>query len=60
MLDRLKTQLAETKDIIKKRLDRPKDKYERPVRSKLKIIRRGHGRRLAYQPSRITITTPSS
>ena len=33
MLDRLKTQLVETKDIIKKRLDRPKDKYERPVRS---------------------------
>ena len=38
MLERLKTQLAETKDIIKKRLDRPKDKYERPVRSKLKLI----------------------
>ena len=38
MLDRLKTQLAETKDIIKKRLDRPKDKYERPVRSKIKLI----------------------
>ena len=37
MLDRLKTQLVETKDIIKKRLDRPKDKYERPVRSKIKI-----------------------
>ena len=38
MLERLKTQLAETKDIIKKRLDRPKDKYERPVRSKIKLI----------------------
>jgi hypothetical protein len=38
MLERLKTQLVETKDIIKKRLDRPKDKYERPVRSKIKLI----------------------
>ena len=38
MLDRLKTQLAEAKDAVKKRLDRPKDKYERPVRSKIKLI----------------------
>ena len=38
MLDRLKTSLTEAKDAVRKRLDRPKDKYERPVRSKLKLI----------------------
>ena len=38
MLDRLKTQLADAKDAVRKRLDRPKDKYERPVRSKIKLI----------------------
>ena len=37
MLDRLKTSLTEAKDAVRKRLDRPKDKYERPVRSKIKI-----------------------
>ena len=38
MLDRLKTSLTEAKDAVRKRLDRPKDKYERPVRSKIKLI----------------------
>jgi hypothetical protein len=38
MLDRLKTSLTEAKDAVRKRLDRPKDKYERPVRSKLKLV----------------------
>ena len=38
MLDRLRTNLNEAKDAVRKRLDRPKDKYERPVRSKLKLV----------------------
>ena len=38
MLDRLRTNLNEAKDAVRKRLDRPKDKYERPVRSKIKLI----------------------
>ncbi|CAH0369559.1 unnamed protein product [Pelagomonas calceolata] len=38
MLERLKTNLNEAKDAVRKRLDRPKDKYERPVRSKLKLV----------------------
>ena len=38
MLERLRTKVADATEVIKKRLDRPKDKYERPVRSKLKLV----------------------
>ena len=38
MLERLRTKVADATEVIKKRLDRPKDKYERPVRSKIKLI----------------------
>ena len=37
MLERLRTKVADATEVIRKRLDRPKDKYERPVRSKIKI-----------------------
>ncbi len=38
MLERLRTTVADATEVIRKRLDRPKDKYERPVRSKIKLI----------------------